>query len=252
MKPSSFFHLQPVRTAPDPRYPSRSRLMLRLLATGAAGLASACTVSFEENENACTPGDAMCRDAQTLVLCDENHVRNVIDCNAYCVANYGENYRSYGCDAASAENPCACDYDQIDGMIAQCQPDEIYCIDAERIHYCDMSAGMEEWGIPAEATCNDYCKNVYGPDYYSAGGCTGEVPDNPCNCYDMLDGDIAQCQPSEILCLDGGQVAICNDLQTYDYFQCSDKCVADFGEGAVSQGCDAADAANPCQCVIPE
>lgn len=242
-----------VRASVTPRYPARRALVLPLLA-GAAGMAaSGCTVTFQENNDVCTPGDAMCRDAATLVTCDENHVRQIIDCNEYCVTHYGENYKSYGCNADSAANPCACDYDQLDGMIAQCEPDEIYCIDQENIHYCDMSAGMENWGTPAQASCNEYCRTVYGPDFVSKGGCTGEDPENPCNCdYDVLDGDIAECLPSEILCIDNGNVAICNDSYFYDYFNCADKCVADFGNGSTSEGCDAANPQNPCLCTQPE
>lgn len=252
MKPT-FFHLTPVRHSSEPHYPKRIQLMMHLAAVSATGLTvSACTVSFQENQNVCTPGEAMCQDSDTLVMCDDNHVRHVIDCNTYCVANYGENYVSDGCNASNKENPCACNYNQIEGFIAQCQPNEIYCVDGEHIHYCDMSLGMENWGTPAETTCTEYCKAVYGPHSKSVGGCTEEDPENPCNCYDLLDGDVAQCQPSEILCIDEGQVAICNDLMTYDYFQCDEKCVADFGEGAISQGCDVSRVDNPCQCVIPE
>jgi hypothetical protein len=260
---SKYFSLRPVSSVQTPKYPVKSSLVHTpgRLAVGAAVasglgllLGAGCTVPLEENPDVCTTGDAMCRDVDTLVFCDENHVRQVVDCNDYCVANYGVDWTSHGCSAENADNRCQCDYDQIDGMIAQCYPDEIYCQDEEYITYCDMTQGYGDFtGTPATLTCDQYCKTTLGPDYSSYLGCTADNTGNLCNCeYDMIDGDIAECVPSDILCMDGGQVAICNDSYYYDYFNCTDKCVTDQGEGAISLGCDPAVTEDPCQCVIPE
>lgn len=259
-----YFSLSPVTAAEAPRYPVKSavhRALRRPLMLGTAITAGAalfagagCTVAFEENPEVCTVGDAMCRDSDTLVFCDENHVRQVIDCDDYCVANHGEDWKSFGCNAANTDNRCQCDYDGLDGMIAQCYPEEIYCQDAEFITYCDLENGYDPYtGTPRTVTCDTYCKETMGPYYSSYLGCTPENPENLCNCeYDMIDGDIAECTPSQLLCLDDGRVAICTDSYYYEYFVCSEKCVDELGEGAISLGCDATDATDPCICVMPE
>ena len=261
---NKYFNLSPVSSTKPQKYPVSSmvtRASRRPLVVGAAVasglglmLGAGCTVPLEEEPNICVVGDAMCRDTGTLVFCDENHVRQVVNCDDFCVANYGVDYVSHGCNAENADNRCQCDYDQIDGMIAQCYPDEIYCQDAEYITYCDMNSGYgEDLGTPATVTCNEYCRLTLGPGYVSYQGCTADSTEDLCNCeYDIIDGDIAECAPSDILCMDGGQIAICNASYYYDYFNCADKCVTDLGEGAISTGCDAAAAENPCECVIPE
>jgi len=260
---NKYFNLRPVTSTETPKYPVKSALARGPRKSMAVGVAVAsglglmlgagCTVPLEEDPNVCTVGDAMCRDAGTLVFCDENHVRQVVNCEDFCVANYGVDYISHGCNAENADNRCQCDYDQIDGMIAQCYPDEIYCQDAEYITYCDMNSGYADFGTPATVTCNEYCQLTLGPGYVSYQGCTADSTEDLCNCvYDIIDGDIAECSPADILCMDGGQVAICNASYYYDYFACADKCITDLGEGAISQGCDPVAAENPCQCVIPE
>jgi hypothetical protein len=217
-------------------------------------LGAGCTVAFEENPEVCTTGDAMCRDVDTLVFCDENHVRRVVNCDDYCVANYGEGFVSHGCNAANTDNRCQCDYDGLDGMIAQCYADELFCQGTESITYCDLEGGYDEFtGTPRTVTCDAYCKLTLGPDYSSYLGCSEEDPENLCQCeYDILLGDIAECVPSDLLCLDDGRIAICTDSYYYEYFNCSEKCVEDLGQGAISMGCDAAAAENPCECVMPE
>ncbi len=258
------FSLSPVTAAEPPRYPVKSALSraprgpltLGTALTAGAGLllGAGCTVAFEENPDACTEGDAMCRNTDTLVFCDENHVRQVVNCNDYCVAHYGADYVSHGCNAENTDNRCQCDYDGLDGMIAQCYPDELFCSDAEYITYCDMEESYDPYmGTPRTVTCDAYCKATMGPDYSSYLGCTADNPENPCNCeYDMIDGDIAECMPSDLLCLEDGRVAICTDSYYYEYFVCSDKCVIELGEGAISLGCDATLPEDPCRCVMPE
>ena len=258
MKNKSFI-LQPVSGFPAPGYPSKSSFSSALkisaaLASGVGVLVGfGCTVAFEENPDLCETGEAMCRDAATLVVCDENHVRQVINCAQYCISEYNQDSTSHGCNTANVDNMCQCDNGIIDGMIAQCYPDEIACSGPDNITYCDVSEG-EYTGIPKTVSCSTYCRDVFGWDYYSYQGCTEDDPENLCNCeYDIIDGDMPECMPSELRCLDDGtRVAICNESNFFDYFECNEKCEMDLGEGAISLGCVEDDTEDPCKCVIPE
>ncbi|PKN46121.1 MAG: hypothetical protein CVU59_07010 [Deltaproteobacteria bacterium HGW-Deltaproteobacteria-17] len=244
------FTLNPVSSNPVLRYPSRKTTVA--VASGLGLLLGGCQVALEENPDACTPGEAMCRDAATLVQCDRDAVHHVIDCNDFCVASRGPEWVSYGCNAADSDDPCQCEYDILDGGIGACEPGDLYCSGDQGVTYCDAVEG-DVWGTPVTVTCDEYCHLTFGPDYSSLLGCDAGLPDNICQCeYDIMDGMVAECEPGDLMCLDDGQLAICSDYYSYDYIPCSDKCVADLGEGAISLSCDATDAADPCTCVIPE
>lgn len=245
------FALSPVSTSPAPKYPSRKATIA--LASGFGLLLGAgCQVALEENPDACTAGEAECRDAGTLVQCDRDAVQHIIDCNDYCVANHGAGWVSYGCDADSSNDPCQCVYDILDGGIGACEPGDLYCSDDQSVTYCDAAEGVV-WGTPVTVTCDEYCHLTLGPDYSSWLGCDANQTDDICQCeYDIMDGVVAECEPGDLMCLDDGQLAVCSEYYSYDYIPCSDKCVADLGEGAISLSCDAADAEDPCNCVIPE
>ncbi|MBU1241462.1 hypothetical protein KJ865_17250, partial [Myxococcota bacterium] len=72
-----------------------------------------------------------------------------------------------------------------------------------------------------------------------------------CNC-DILEGDMAWCEIGDLYCPDGETLAHCDDGVDFTFTACSERCVEALGEGAVSNGCDAVDPADPCNCVIPE
>jgi len=244
------FTLNPVTSGSAPKYPSKKATVA--LASGLGLLLGGCQVAMEENPDACTAGEVMCQSSDILVQCDRNAVEHVINCDDYCVAQYGPEWVSYGCNAALPENHCQCNYDILDGEIASCTPEELYCADTASITYCDVPEG-ETWGTPLTVTCTEYCRLTLGPDYSSYEGCNADNPENLCSCvYDVLDGGIAQCTPGELQCLDDGQLATCNADSSFDYVLCSDKCLADLGEGAISLSCDATDAEDPCTCIVPE
>ncbi len=246
-----FFTFRPVTSGSPPKYPSRNAAVA--LASGFGLLLGAgCQVALEENPDTCTAGDAVCENASTLVLCDENLVRQVINCDDYCVANFGTEWVSHGCDAGVSDNQCQCEYDILDGGIGACTPEEIYCNDAQSITYCELPAG-DTWGTPVTVTCDEYCHLTLGPEYSSPLGCDANLTENLCQCeYDILDGAVAQCNPGELECIGDSQLGLCNEFYTFDYILCADKCVADLGEGAISLSCDATDPTDPCNCVIPE
>ncbi len=126
----------------------------------------------------CTPGEFDCLDAERVNLCGEDYSWQQRDCDAYCRETHGEGYVSYGCDD-DAEQPCRCDYDQLDGAWAGCQPGDIYCQDDETLMVC-----AEDGTSYDEIDCTEHCEQEYGLGYFS-GGCDAEEAEstaNPCRC----------------------------------------------------------------------
>jgi hypothetical protein len=250
----SAFTLSPVTVTDTPAYPSRSRVLALtsgMAATAGLLLSAGCQVALEENPDACDPGETTCQDGATLVQCDRNAVPRIIDCNDYCVTENGPGWISRGCTPGGPD-PCMCVYDIIDGEIAMCTPDELYCADDWNVTFCDVPEG-ETWGTPDTISCHAYCQRTRGTDWTSFNGCDASLGEYLCQCAeDIIDGGIAMCTPDELRCLGDGELAICNDESFFDYYFCGDVCVTELGEGAISLGCDDTDAADPCLCVIPE
>ncbi len=249
------FTLSPVTVTETPAYPSRRRVLALAsgVAAGAAGLLlnAGCQVALEQNPDACEPGETTCQDGATLVQCDRNSVRRIIDCHDYCVAEHGPDWSSRGCTPGGPD-PCQCVYDIIDGEIAMCTPDELYCADDWNVTFCDVPEG-ETWGTPDTISCAAYCQRTRGTNWTSFNGCDAALGEYLCQCAeDIIDGGIAMCTPDELRCLGDGELAICNDESFFDYYFCGDVCVTELGEGAISLGCDDTDAQDPCLCVIPE
>ncbi len=63
----------------------------------------------------CTPGDVYCADEDTAMICNDDYYYEAIECDAYCVEQYGSDAYAVGCDA-DEEDPCLCDYGPVDGM----------------------------------------------------------------------------------------------------------------------------------------
>ena len=133
-----------------------------------------------------------------------------------------------------------------------CTPDELYCADDWNVTICDVPDGGT-WGTPDTISCHAYCQRTRGYEWTSFVGCDDSFEGNICRCAeDIIDGGIAQCTPGELRCLGDGELATCNDDSFFDYLFCGDVCVDLLGPGAISRGCDDADAEDPCLCVMPE
>jgi hypothetical protein len=132
--------------------------------------------------------------------------------------------------------------DIIMGDIAECTPGDIYCADDQTLMTCSDSYWYES------TDCSAYCPANYGPQSYTL-GCDVNAYD-PCNCYDMLDGGIAQCTPDTVECWDSNTIATCDPstggLVSTD---CTTYCHEHFGVQYTPTGCDATQLDNPCGCV---
>ncbi len=279
MEMKNQFEVKPVRSYDGARYPSPwapvpvpedaadtptplSMLILALLLV--LGLSVGAIGCFAEYGSQKCPGD-LPRDANGLcppgpdpecdagALACEDGVLQVCDddgmgwtgqaCEDYCREMYGADYWSTGCDA-QAEDPCQCQYDIIDGDIAECTPGDFYCNGDGNVSICNDDHWS--WSIHE---CNDYCRETYGADFVSY-GCSDDA-EAPCLCdYDMIDGVWAGCEPGEIYCQDDETLMTCNeeDRYSYDEHDCAEYCVEVYGEDYYSNGCDASDADNPCGC----
>jgi hypothetical protein len=186
----------------------------------------------------CDEGSLRCGDATTLESCtDGEWVAE--DCQALCVEELGADHHSLGCDA-SAEDPCQCQYDIIDGDYDPCWPNDLFCQDASTVVFCD-----EDW---APTSCAEHCAEQYGPGFTSL-GCDQNVAENPCQCTeDILDGIAASCTPGDVTCADSSTLVTCVD-GVEQSTSCNEHCVATMGPDYYSEGCDAARADNPCGCV---
>lgn len=277
------FQVEPVRQYEGARYPSRYRTtpaaepsgeegtgrpfsILRACATlvlvlGATFGLTACPERWAEEPDAartpdagpdaindggvpiCTPGEVMCTDEMTLGTCESGGWVTQ-DCDERCVEQLGVGGYSLGCDAAQAD-PCQCEYDIIDGDIAECSPGEVQCFDGPAVGVCVDWA----WQI---RTCDEVCKETYGIDAYAI-GCDAAAAE-PCLCEtDIIDGMVASCTPGEVYCWDVDTIAVCQaDGYSWLNTDCPQVCLEAFGTGYLpGAACDMADPANPCGCHLP-
>ena len=52
-----------------------------------------------------------------------------LNASAEVLREYGLDYYPGLCDMADTENPCGCEYGMLEGVIAECPPGDLYCID---------------------------------------------------------------------------------------------------------------------------
>ncbi len=134
------------------------------------------------------------------------------------------------------------DADIIMGDVAYCTPGDIYCADTQTLMTCN-----DDRYSYSPTDCDAYCQATYGPQSYTL-GCDVNAWD-PCNCYDMLDGGIAQCTPGDVQCWDPSTIATCDpatgSLVSTD---CTTWCHEHFGTTSTATGCDASQSDNPCGC----
>ena len=193
-------------------------------------------------DESCDPGLLRC-DTGALMVCNEDGEGwTGQNCDAYCQEMYGTNAYSTGCEAEAAD-PCQCQYDITPGVMAECTPGDFMCDqDESQVQICQDNAW--EW---TTVNCDDYCREVHGPDYYSM-GCDNADPE-PCQCeYGMIDGMMAECSPGEIQCQDDDTVKICEDSWSFTTYDCQDWCEATYGAESSAGDCDATEVENPCNC----
>jgi len=131
--------------------------------------------------------------------------------------------------------------DILAGDIAECTPGDIFCADAQTLMTCSASYAYEA------TDCNAWCQATVGPDSYTLGCDVSAYV--PCNCYDMLDGGIAECSPGTIGCLDPSTVEVCDPTTgSMISTDCTTWCHETFGATSTATGCDATNAQNPCGC----
>jgi hypothetical protein len=190
----------------------------------------------------CTQGDVYCKDEATVGFCDYQTLEyDYQNCGEYCQETMGEDYYSKGCDA-QASDPCLCEYDIIEGGLPVCTPGEFSCVDELTAQVCTTDYTWET------RDCEVYCQETYG-EYTETKGCV-EGADDPCGCYDIIDGDVAECTPGEFLfCHDENTASVCaEDHWTWIYQDCAEYCVIHYGPDASSSGCDDNEGDNFCGC----
>lgn len=191
----------------------------------------------------CNPGDVFCADeTYTAYVCNETgEDYDVVNCNEYCSEAYGWDYYSEGCNAETPDNFCSCEYGQIEGIMVECYPGDLWCEDTETLRVC----GEDFYSTPI--SCYDYCQQEYGVEYYSL-GCNDENVENICNCeYGQTPGIMVECNPGDIYCENEETLKVCTDNYYYESINCDEYCLEEYGEFYLSGGCDA-EAEDPCQC----
>ena len=137
--------------------------------------------------NECQPGDVYCPDGNHLATCESEEVHIILDCNAYCREEFGEDSVSLqGCEAyKNLENPCSCSMGEspsspsqteADCLVAECESGKTYCTDGGRIVVCQNESRQTAY------SCSVYCPTMYGADSEALGVCDALSPDNPCHC----------------------------------------------------------------------
>ena len=191
----------------------------------------------------CDPGALRC-DGSLLEACNaEGSAWTGQECEDYCDAMYDIDAYSTGCDA-EADDPCGCEYDIIDGDIADCNPGDFYCQDEQTVAICNDN----RWSWD-EQNCNTYCEETYGYGYVSY-GCDSDA-EEPCDCiYDIMDGVVAECTPGDAqYCQDDETLWVCaDDRYSFEQKDCQLWCEEEFGEDYWSTTCDMSDVDNPCGC----
>jgi hypothetical protein len=119
----------------------------------------------------CYPEDVYCVDERQVYTC-EDYSPVIMDCDDWCVEQYGPDYASEGCDG-TAEEPCQCFYNILEGDPIWCAPGDVICLDEETLGVCEN----EDY---VAFDCDERCQETYGPDAHSA-GCDATAED-PCLC----------------------------------------------------------------------
>ncbi|MBU1535356.1 hypothetical protein KKF84_08540 [Myxococcota bacterium] len=260
------FTIKPQKAYTSPRYPDHNRVgrAAKILMTAGIGiLATSCAppLPWHENNNnnnniidgvavECFPGDLQCANENEILVCssDEGYEHwEAMDCNDWCHENYGWDYSSWGaCSEDNGDNLCQCEYDIIDGGIGYCDTDDFYCGDENTINVCNDSQTDYQ-----NLTCDEYCAIEWGSDMFmSSGTCDDAQPEDPCNCfYGMMDGMIAECTLEDVQCISDKAMGVCENGVDFTWYKCDDVC-KDQDPNAVSNGCDAAVADDPCLCEI--
>jgi hypothetical protein len=122
-----------------------------------------------------------------------------------------------------------------------CQPGVLFCDDGTLMSCNQDGPG---WSSP---DCDAYCQETLDPMSTSRGCDAGA--DDPCQCeYDIIDGDVAVCEPGDLMCTDAYTLATCVDWNwVWEEQDCHEYCRDLLGPDAYSIGCDAL-AEDPCQC----
>ncbi len=206
----------------------------------------------------CQPGDLMCvEDNGTLAICTDEYYFEYVDCDTYCVEEYGPDFISMGCNV-EADEPCQCEYGVLPGEPVECFVGEEGCLNATDLTRCipygdeDPADHEGEPGYMESITCDDYCAETYGPDWYSPLGCQEDDPDENgelCNCeYGIIDGDIAECYVGEEQCISGTDLLRCvpfsegSETGYPESIDCNDYCAETYGLDWYSAlGCQADD-----------
>lgn len=187
----------------------------------------------------CEPGDIMCQDEGTLLVCEGGYDYVTYNCHERCREEHGPEWSSAGCDT-DADDPCQCFYDVLEGDAPVCTPGDMYCRDDGTIMICEDD-------MLVSRSCDDLCREEHGEGWSSA-GCDVEA-DDPCQCeFDTLDGGAPFCSPGDVICLDDDTLVTCPDGD-YNEEDCDVRCAERYGDEYVSTGCDA-EADEPCLCVI--
>ena len=63
----------------------------------------------------CTPGEIYCSDESTAVICESEQQMIEVSCEDYCREVFGEDSHTTGCESANTDNPCGCQYSNVDG-----------------------------------------------------------------------------------------------------------------------------------------
>ncbi len=226
-----------------------------------------CEYGVTDGEPAeCQPGEAYCIDNDEIAVCSaDDYSFHLEFCSDYCRTYYGNDYYSTGCYESNYDNPCGCEYDIVDGDIAECYVGEEACAAEGGLLMCipyggDVPEGHEgEAGMWESISCDSYCVETYGDDYYSPIGCQADDPDDNgelCSCeYGALDGVAPnECLPDEAYCDPDDNLVACDGGEGWGYWvtqNCTDACAA-LDPPMVSTGCDAENADNPCLCAEDE
>jgi hypothetical protein len=254
MSKNSDFEVSPVKVYKIPSYPKPRRKnffvkpkIALALSGGIFLLANGCNPLFEEKES-CDVVGVTCPEYNIARVCDDNHLEEIIDCSVWCLQNYGSEYTFTGCSQNSAEEPCFCEYDIILGVEAECTPGDLYC-SSEKIYICEDLSGYNDY---VGYDCNDYCIETFGSYSSSTGQCNMDDSTNPCECYDIVEGEMAWCEEGDLYCMDIDTIAHCEDGIDYTSKDCDDYCKETNGETSVSQGdCNTTNSENPCNCSAP-
>jgi hypothetical protein len=265
---SNDFKIKPAAKYNNPSYPTKNKKQTSFFKTGTASLllsagitlmASSCTPPiFNQNTNnennnildgvavECMMDDLTCGDGGTIGVCineDGYEHFDYKECNDYCFEEFGPDYSAFGvCDMNNHDNPCDCQYDVMDGIIAQCDEGDFYCTEDDSISICDAS------GMHVEKTCDEYCEEEWGSDLFISGSnCSDSTTDEPCDCYyGVLDGAVAECTVDDIICVSDKTLGVCEDGYTYSNTRCEEICANE--NNSTSAGCDTENKENPCLC----